>query len=80
MSVAVLRVSWWALWFFFPKVGYTSCMPVHPSFFHHLHPPTIPAPQSRLRYTLGAGGWRYSCSLVLLVTGILEMFFYIPTP
>jgi len=53
---------------------------MRPSFFHHLHPPTIPAPQSRLRYTLGAGGLSVFLILVLLVTGMLEMFFYIPTP
>ena len=29
---------------------------MRPNFFHHLHPPTIPAQQSRWRYTLGAGG------------------------
>ena len=27
-----------------------------PSFFHHLHPPSIPLYQARWRYTLGAGG------------------------
>lgn len=51
-----------------------------PSFFHHLHPPTIPAPQARFRYTLGAGGLSVFLVLVLILTGILEMFFYIPTP
>ncbi len=51
-----------------------------PSFFHHLHPPTIPMLQARLRYTLGAGGLAIFLSFVLLITGILEMFFYIPTP
>jgi len=51
-----------------------------PNFFVHLHPPTIPAAQSRWRYTLGAGGMAVFLSLVLLVTGLLEMFYYIPTP
>jgi quinol-cytochrome oxidoreductase complex cytochrome b subunit len=51
-----------------------------PNFFHHLHPPTIPAPQARLRYTLGAGGIAVLLCLILLVTGILEMFYYIPVP
>jgi quinol-cytochrome oxidoreductase complex cytochrome b subunit len=53
---------------------------MRPSFFHHLHPPTIPARQSRLRYTLGAGGLSVYLVLVLTITGILEMFYYIPTP
>ncbi len=50
-----------------------------PNFFHHLHPPAIPALQARLRYTLGAGGLAVFLCLILLVTGILEMYYYIPT-
>ena len=53
---------------------------MRPSFFHHLHPPTIPAKQSRWRYTLGAGGIAVFLALVLIGTGALEMFYYIPTP
>lgn len=53
---------------------------MRPSFFHHLHPPTIPAAQSRWRYTLGAGGTAIFLVVILLVTGALEMFYYIPTP
>ena len=53
---------------------------MHPSFFHHLHPPTIPARQSRFRYTLGAGGYSVFLTLVLLVSGALLMFYYVPTP
>lgn len=53
---------------------------MRPSFFHHLHPPTIPAAQSRWRYTLGAGGTGIFLLLVVGVTGILEMFYYVPTP
>ena len=51
-----------------------------PSFFHHLHPPTIPQAQSRLRHTLGAGGLAAFLVLVLVITGALEMFYYVPTP
>jgi len=53
---------------------------MRPSFFHHLHPPTIPARQARLRHTLGAGGLSVFLVLVLIATGLLEMFFYVPTP
>src|SRR5512147_1586890 len=53
---------------------------VRPNFFHHLHPPTVPALQARFRYTLGAGGLAVFLCLILLVTGILEMFYYIPVP
>jgi len=51
-----------------------------PNFFHHLHPPSIPMEQANLRYTLGAGGLAVFLSVILLVTGILEMFYYVPTP
>ena len=53
---------------------------MRPSFIHHLHPPTIPVRQARFRYTLAAGGLAAYLILVLLVTGILEIFFYVPTP
>jgi quinol-cytochrome oxidoreductase complex cytochrome b subunit len=53
---------------------------MRPSFFDHLHPPTIPAPQARFRYTLAAGGLAVYLTLILGTTGILEMFYYIPTP
>ncbi len=51
-----------------------------PGFFHHMHPPTIPAEQTRFRYTLGAGGLAVFLSLILLITGLLEMYYYVPTP
>ena len=53
---------------------------MRPNFFHHLHPPTIPAAQARWRYTLGAGGTALFLMVVLTITGALEMFYYIPTP
>ena len=51
-----------------------------PNFILHLHPPAIPAKQARFRYTLAAGGLAVFFSLILLVTGLLEMYYYIPTP
>jgi quinol-cytochrome oxidoreductase complex cytochrome b subunit len=53
---------------------------MRPSFYDHLHPPTIPAAQARLRYTLGAGGLAVFLTLVVGFTGILVTFYYIPTP
>ena len=53
---------------------------MRPNFLHHLHPPTIPAAQARWRYTLGAGGTAIFLTLALILTGALEMFYYIPTP
>lgn len=58
----------------------STSLPARPNFFHHLHPLSIPAKQSRFRYTLGAGGLAVFLSLILLVTGLLEMYYYIPTP
>ena len=52
---------------------------MRPNFFYHLHPPTIPADQSRWRYTLGAGGTAVFLLLVITLTGLLEAFYYIPT-
>ena len=53
---------------------------MRPSFFHHLHPPTIPAKQARWRYTLGAGGTAVLLTIVVAATGLLEVFYYVPTP
>ena len=53
---------------------------MRPSFFHHLHPPTIPAAQARWRHTLGAGGTAIFLVLILAATGIMEMFYYVPNP
>jgi len=52
---------------------------MRPNFYQHIHPPTIPAAQARWRYTLGAGGTAIFLVLVLVVSGALEMFFYIPS-
>jgi quinol-cytochrome oxidoreductase complex cytochrome b subunit/mono/diheme cytochrome c family protein len=58
----------------------TSLAQEKPNFFHHLHPPTIPALQARFRYTLGAGGLAVFLCLILLISGMLEMYYYIPVP
>ena len=63
-------------------IGLQSILPQigkRPSFILHLHPPSIPVLQSRFRYTLGAGGLSVFLCLILLVTGILEMYYYIPS-
>lgn len=51
-----------------------------PNFFYHLHPPTIPAREARFRYTFGLGGISLLLFIALVVTGVLEMFIYVPTP
>ena len=66
---------------------YISQLSRHPTpetrrgnFYHHLHPATIPEAQSKFSFTLGAGGLAIFFSLVLLITGALEMYYYLPTP
>jgi quinol-cytochrome oxidoreductase complex cytochrome b subunit len=49
------------------------------TFFHHLHPPTIPRRETRFRYTFGLGGAAIFLCAVLVVTGVLEMFYYVPS-
>src|SRR4030043_1194781 len=53
---------------------------MRPSFYDHLHPPTIPAAQARLLYTLGMGGLGVFLTLVVGFTGILVTFSHVPTP
>jgi quinol-cytochrome oxidoreductase complex cytochrome b subunit len=50
-----------------------------PNFFEHLHPPTIPARSASFLYTFGLGGISVLLVLVLIVTGVLEMFLYEPS-
>lgn len=50
-----------------------------PNFFYHLHPPTIPAEQSRFRYTFGLGGLGVFFSLVAAFSGALLFFYYVPS-
>jgi quinol-cytochrome oxidoreductase complex cytochrome b subunit len=51
-----------------------------PSFFAHLHPPTIPAREIRFSYTFGLGGISLLLFIVLGITGLIEMFLYVPLP
>jgi cytochrome b-561 len=50
-----------------------------PSFFAHLHPPSIPAREARFSYTFGLGGISLLLFIVLGLTGVIEMFVYVPT-
>lgn len=54
-------------------------MPPRPSFFLHLHPPAIPAREARFRYTFGLGGISLLLFLLLVITGALELFYYVPS-
>lgn len=51
-----------------------------PSFFLHLHPPSIPSREARFRYTFGLGGLAVFLFLSLIVTGALELSTTSPAP
>jgi quinol-cytochrome oxidoreductase complex cytochrome b subunit len=76
LTVAVVGLSFQAR----RNQARSASQTARPNFFHHLHPPSIPAEQSRFRYTLGAGGLAVFMIFILLVTGMLEMYYYVPTP
>ncbi len=46
----------------------------------HIHPTRVPRHAVRMRFTLGAGGITFLLFLVTVVTGVLLMFVYRPTP
>jgi quinol-cytochrome oxidoreductase complex cytochrome b subunit/mono/diheme cytochrome c family protein len=62
------------------KISGATSLAARPNFFHHLHPPSIPAEQARFRFTLGAGGVAVFLMLILFISGLLEMYYYVPTP
>jgi quinol-cytochrome oxidoreductase complex cytochrome b subunit len=53
--------------------------PKRPNFFLHLHPPKFPKREGSFFYTFGLGGISLFLILVLGVTGILEVFYYVPS-
>ncbi len=51
-----------------------------PNFYEHLRLPSTPDPAARFTYTFHLGAISIALFGVLAVTGILEMFLYVPTP
>lgn len=49
-------------------------------FLLHLHPPRIPKSSARFTYTYGLGGLTIFSFLVTVVTGLVLLFHYSPTP
>ncbi len=56
-----------------------SMMQVLNNVFLHLHPVSIPKHAVKVKYTWCMGGLSFFVFLVLTVTGILLMFYYVPT-
>lgn len=79
VAILILAAAGWNLRRVKPGAG-ANTLSARPNFFHHLHPPSIPMEQARFRYTLGAGGLAVFLSLILFFTGLLEMYYYVPTP
>jgi quinol-cytochrome oxidoreductase complex cytochrome b subunit len=50
-----------------------------PNFFYHIHQPKYPEREGSFFYTFGLGGASVFLFLVLAVTGILEVFYYVPS-
>ncbi|MFV1965045.1 MAG: cytochrome b N-terminal domain-containing protein [Pirellulaceae bacterium] len=48
------------------------------NFFLHLHPVTIPQHALRYTFTWGLGGTSFLLYLILVLTGVLLMFYYVP--
>ena len=57
----------------------TRLQRVFGNVFLHLHPVRIPKDAIRVPYTWGMGGLSFYLFLVLIVTGVLLMFYYRPT-
>jgi quinol-cytochrome oxidoreductase complex cytochrome b subunit len=53
--------------------------PKRPNFFLHLHSARIPKREGSFFYTFGLGGISLFLFLILIGTGILEVFYYIPS-
>ncbi len=51
---------------------------VSSSLFLHLHPTTMPASGLRFSYTWGLGGLSFLLFILLTLTGIFLMFYYVP--
>jgi quinol-cytochrome oxidoreductase complex cytochrome b subunit len=51
-----------------------------PNFYEHLRAPSLPQSAARFTYTFHLGAVSAALIVILAVTGILEMFYYVPTP
>ena len=55
-------------------------MPRRPTFYEHLRQPRTPERSARFTYTFHLGLISIALFAILGVTGVLEMFLYVPTP
>jgi quinol-cytochrome oxidoreductase complex cytochrome b subunit len=61
-----------------PTTPRTRSLTVFTNFFLHLHPVSLPKRALRFTFTWGLGGTSVLLFLILALTGILLMFYYVP--
>jgi quinol-cytochrome oxidoreductase complex cytochrome b subunit len=61
-----------------PSTPRTRSLVVVTNFFLHLHPVSLPRRALRYTFTWGLGGASFLLFLILLISGILLMFYYVP--
>ena len=63
----------------YPADRRTRIMTVGKNVFLHLHPDLVPRGAIRVTYTWCLGGLSFMLFLILTVTGVLLMFYYVPS-
>src|SRR5512142_2901752 len=61
-----------------PDTPRSRSLVVFSNFFLHLHPVSLPKGALRFTFTWGLGGTAQLLFLILAVSGILLMFYYVP--
>ena len=61
-----------------PDTPRTRSLTIVSNFFLHLHPVSLPKHALRYTYTWGLGGISLLLFLILVITGVLLMFYYVP--
>ena len=61
-----------------PDTPRNRALTIVSNFVLHLHPVTIPRHALKISYTWGMGGIAFLLFMILTLTGILLMFYYVP--
>lgn len=63
----------------FPDNPKDQSLIAYSHFITHIHPVKTKRASTRITYTFGLGGLSLACFLILVVTGLLLMFYYVPS-
>lgn len=63
----------------FPDTDRNRSLAITENFFLHLHPVKVRKHALKFTYTFGLGGASFFLFLILVVTGVLLMFYYVPS-